>query len=97
MAGPAPEEYLGLVAAAFNAMNDAPSDEGWEEETWDADRVRDRAGRIVRLAGVRGYSVVALHGATGEPAALTQVEVDPERRLGRLRLRGNRKMSGCRR
>jgi len=78
-AGPAPEEYLSLVAAAFNAMNDAPSDEGWEEEIWDADRVRDRAGRIVRLAGVRGYSVAALHDATGELAVLTQVEVDPER------------------
>jgi RimJ/RimL family protein N-acetyltransferase len=78
-AGPAPEEYLSLVAAAFNAMNDAPSDEGWEEEIWDADRVRDRAGRIVRLTGVRGYSVAALHDATGELAALTQEEVDPER------------------
>jgi len=78
-AGPAPEEYLRLVAAAFNAMNDAPSDEGWEEESWDADRVRDRAGRVVRLAGVRGYSVAALCDATGELAALTQVEVDPER------------------
>jgi GNAT superfamily N-acetyltransferase len=78
-AGPAPEEYLSLVAAAFNAMNDAPSDEGWEEEIWDADRVRDRASRIVRLTDVRGYSVAALHDATGELAALTQVEVDPER------------------
>ena len=77
--GPTPEEYLSLVAAAFNAMNDAPSDEGWEEETWDADRVRDRANRIVRLTDVRGYSVAALHDATGELAALTQVEVDPER------------------
>jgi GNAT superfamily N-acetyltransferase len=78
-AGPTPEEYLSLVAAAFNAMNDAPSDEGWEQEIWDADRVRDRADTIVRLTDVRGYSVAALHDATGELAALTQVEVDPER------------------
>ena len=77
--GQTPGEYLSLVAGAFNAMNDAPGDEGLEEEIWDAGRIRDRANPIVRLAGVRGYSVAALHDATGEMAALTQVEVDPER------------------
>lgn len=77
-AGPTPEEYLGLVAAAFNAMNDAPRDEGWEDDIWDAERVRERGNRIVRLTDVRGYSVAAIHDATGEMAGLTQVELDPE-------------------
>jgi GNAT superfamily N-acetyltransferase len=77
--GPVPEEYLGLVASAFNAMNDAPRDEGWEDDIWDADRVRARANLILRLTDVRGYSVAALHDETGEMAGLTQVEVDPER------------------
>lgn len=75
--GPTPEEYLGLVAEAFNAMNDAPRDEGWEDDIWDADRIRERGNRILRLTDVRGYSVAAVHYATGEMAGLTQVEVDP--------------------
>jgi GNAT superfamily N-acetyltransferase len=77
--GPTPEEYLGLVAEAFNAMNDAPRDEGWEDDIWDADRVRERADRILRLTDVRGYSVAALHDTSGAVAGLTQVEVDPAR------------------
>jgi len=59
-------------------MNDAPRDEGWEEDVWDAQRVRERADGILRLTDVRGYSVAALHDATGEMAALTEVEIDPE-------------------
>jgi GNAT superfamily N-acetyltransferase len=75
--GPTPEEYLGRVAEAFNAMNDAPRDEGHEDDIWDAERIRDRADQILRQTDVRGYSVAALHDATGEMAALSQVEVDP--------------------
>jgi GNAT superfamily N-acetyltransferase len=76
--GVTPDEHLGRVAGAFNAMNDAPRDEGWEEDIWDAQRVRERADGILRLTDVRGYSVAALHDATGEMAALTEVEIDPE-------------------
>jgi GNAT superfamily N-acetyltransferase len=76
--GVTPDEYLGRVAEALNAMNDAPRDEGWEEGIWDAQRVRERADNILRLTDVRGYSVAALHDATGEMAALTEVEIDPE-------------------
>jgi GNAT superfamily N-acetyltransferase len=75
--GPTPEEYLGLVADAFNAMNDAPRDEGYEDDVWDAERVRDRGDRILRVTDVRGYSVAALDDATGEMAGLSQVQVDP--------------------
>jgi GNAT superfamily N-acetyltransferase len=75
--GPTPEKYMSLVAEAFNAMNDAPRDEGWEDDVWDADRVRARADQILRLTDVRGYSVAAMDDATGQMAGLTQVEVDP--------------------
>ena len=76
-AGPTPEEYLDQVAEAFNAMNDAPRDEGHEDDIWDAERIRDRADQILRQTDVRGYSVAALHDATGEMAGFSQVEVDP--------------------
>ena len=76
--GVTPEEERGRVAGVFNAMNDAPREEGWfEDDIWDADRVRDRGDMMVRFAGSRGYSVAAVHDATGEMAALTQLFVDP--------------------
>ena len=77
--GPTPEEYMGHVAETFNAMNDAPRDEGWEDDIWDADRIRARADQILRLTDVRGYSVAAMDDATGQMAGLTQVEIDPSR------------------
>jgi GNAT superfamily N-acetyltransferase len=76
--GVTPEEYLGKVAEALNAMNDAPHEEGVEDGVWDARRVRERADCLVRLTDVRGYSIAALHDGTGEMAALSQVFVDPE-------------------
>jgi GNAT superfamily N-acetyltransferase len=75
--GPTPDEYLGLVAEAFNAMNDAPRDEGHEDDIWDAERIRTRADTIVRQTDVRSYSIAAMHDATGEMAGFTQLEVDP--------------------
>jgi GNAT superfamily N-acetyltransferase len=76
--GRTPEDELGRVAGVFNAMNDAPREEGWfEDDIWDAGRVRERGDMQVRFAGNRGYSVAAVHDATGEMAALTQLFVDP--------------------
>lgn len=76
--GATPEEELGRVAGVMNAMNDAPREEGWfEDDLWDADRVRERGDMQVRFAGNRGYSVAAVHDETGEMAALTQVFIDP--------------------
>ena len=76
--GATPEEELGRVAGVMNAMNDAPREEGWfEDDLWDADRVRDRGDMRVRFAGNRGYSVAAVYDETGEMAALTQVFFDP--------------------
>jgi GNAT superfamily N-acetyltransferase len=77
--GRTPEDRLGQVASVINAMNDAPREEGWfEDDIWDADRVRTRGDVRVRLGGHRGYAVAAVHDETGEMAALTQVYVDPE-------------------
>jgi GNAT superfamily N-acetyltransferase len=76
--GRTPEQHLHGVAGVLNAMNDAPHDEGEEDEIWDAERVRERADSSLIRMGVRGYSVAAIHDATGEMAALTQLEIDPE-------------------
>jgi GNAT superfamily N-acetyltransferase len=77
--GPVPDEYAGQLAAVFNAFNDAPQAEGWEDEMWDADRVRDRAYTLPKAGCARGYSVAAINEATGEMAAITEVTIDPER------------------
>ena len=75
-AGEIPEEYLGGVAYIHEALNDAPWD--FEAPRWDAERVREQINRRVRRSGDRYYSVAAVHGATGQVAALTAVSVAPE-------------------
>jgi GNAT superfamily N-acetyltransferase len=76
--GPTPDEYLGHVAAVWEAMNDAPRSEGFEGRTWDARRLRERVEARLALTGVRRYTVAARHDATGEMAAITQVHINPE-------------------
>jgi RimJ/RimL family protein N-acetyltransferase len=49
-----------------------------EDEVWDADRVRKRTGSVLRAGHLRGYTVAALHDATGEMAGFTAIVVDPE-------------------
>ena len=73
-----PEEYLAGAAAVFNAMSDAPHDPGHEPRVWDAERVREQFDNQRDLFGSRGYSVAALADGTGEMAAISQVEIDPE-------------------
>jgi RimJ/RimL family protein N-acetyltransferase len=75
--GPVPDRYCGQVAEVFNASNDAPSGEGVEDEVWDADRVRERTGSVLRAGHLRGYTVAAMHDATGEMAGFTAIVVDP--------------------
>lgn len=76
--GATPDDRLAQVAGVINAMNDAPREEGWfEDDIWDAERVRTRGDSRVRLAGHRGYAVATVHDETGEMAALTLVFVDP--------------------
>jgi len=76
--GVTPEQHLDGVARLENAMNDAPREEGVQDSVWDADRVRERHDSSLLRMGVRGYAVAAVHDATGEMAALTQLEVDPD-------------------
>jgi RimJ/RimL family protein N-acetyltransferase len=76
--GPVPDAYAGQVAEVFNAFNDAPRGEGQDEEIWDADRIRERGGAVLRAGHLRGYSVAAIAEATGEMAAITEVVIDPE-------------------
>jgi GNAT superfamily N-acetyltransferase len=76
--GPVPDQYCGQVAELFNASNDAPRGAGVEDEVWDADRVRERTGSLLRAGHLRGYTVAAVHDATGEVAGFTAIVVDPE-------------------
>jgi len=74
---PTPEEYLDQVAAIERAMFDAPHEESWEPEAWDAERVR-ATDRQVALMKLRAYTVAARHDATGDLAGYTEVEVWPD-------------------
>lgn len=76
--GDTPDEYCGPLAEIFNAFNDAPRGENEEPEIWDARRVRERTGTVVRAGLLRGYGMAALHDTSGEMAAFTEVLVDPE-------------------
>ena len=56
------------MAAINRALDDAPHDPSIEELVWDAARVR-ATDRRMRLYGMRPYTVIARHDASGEPAA----------------------------
>jgi RimJ/RimL family protein N-acetyltransferase len=75
--GDIPKEYLAPLAEVINAFEDAPHAAGVEAEVWDAARLRERTGAVVRAGFLRSHSVAAIHDATGEMAAFTQVIVDP--------------------
>jgi GNAT superfamily N-acetyltransferase len=75
--GSTPDQYLSGFADVLNAANDMPHDPGQDEEVWDANRVREY-DEARELRGRHVYSVAALHAASGEMAAITDVEADPE-------------------
>ena len=75
--GRTPDQYLAGFADVLNAANDMPRDPGDEDEVWDAERVREYDD-VREQRGRHVYSVAAVHDATGEMAALTDVEADPE-------------------
>jgi GNAT superfamily N-acetyltransferase len=76
--GRTPEEYLARYAEVENAMADAPHDEGDEPQVWDAARVREQMDDNRERQGRRIYTLAALHDASGEMAAVTAVEADPD-------------------
>ena len=75
--GRTPDQYQAGFAEVLNAANDMPRDPGHEDEVWDADRVREYDD-LQEQRGRRIYTVAALHDATGEMAALTDIEADQE-------------------
>jgi RimJ/RimL family protein N-acetyltransferase len=75
--GRIPDGYLARYAEVENAMADAPHDDGEEPEVWDAARIREHVD-IRERQGRRIYTLAALHAETGEMAALTAVEADPD-------------------
>lgn len=77
-AGLTPPEYQEPLAGVLNAYADAPHDEGYEAETWDAERVRERGGIPLQLMGLHSYTIAAMHDASGEMAGMTQLSVVPE-------------------
>jgi GNAT superfamily N-acetyltransferase len=76
--GPTPERYLGQLARVMNAYADAPHDAGVETGTLDAARLRDRAEATGEAMGGRRHTVGAVHDATGNLAAMTQLVVDED-------------------
>jgi RimJ/RimL family protein N-acetyltransferase len=75
--GRTPDEYLDRYAEVENAMADAPRDEGFEPMRWDAARVREM-DQIRARTGRHVYTLVALDDASGEMAAVTAIETDPD-------------------
>lgn len=73
--GPTPPEYREALAGVVQAYEDAPRDEGVQREAWDASRV-DRSAAATVSMGVRGYMLTAVHDATGEMAAMTEVAIE---------------------
>jgi len=76
--GRTPDEYLARYAEVENAMEDAPHDVGEENTVWDADRVREQMDDIRERQGRRIYTLAALDDGSGEMAAVTAVEADPD-------------------
>jgi GNAT superfamily N-acetyltransferase/RimJ/RimL family protein N-acetyltransferase len=76
--GRTPDEYLARCAEVENAMADAPHDAGQETEVWDADRYREQVDDLREARGRHVYTLAALHEASGEMAAVTAVEADPD-------------------
>jgi RimJ/RimL family protein N-acetyltransferase len=75
--GPAPDRYIGQVAALNQDGEDAPHEAGHEAQRWDVARVRAAEQRAAGQ-GLRLYSVAARSERTGELAALTELQVDPQ-------------------
>jgi GNAT superfamily N-acetyltransferase len=74
--GPTPDERLTAISRMYETMNDAPWD--YEDERWDAQRVRERVDANLKRRGTTRYTVAAFHDGSGDIAAFTELEVDPE-------------------
>jgi GNAT superfamily N-acetyltransferase/RimJ/RimL family protein N-acetyltransferase len=75
--GATPADLVSQTCALYTALGDAPHDAAFEPASWDAERLRAAEQRVIAQRA-RWYSVAAMHDATGQMAALTQVNVDPD-------------------
>lgn len=73
--GPTPADDLDAMARLAATINDAPADEGVEDEPFDAEGVRRFDEAMARRRQTM-YRVVARHRPTGEPAGLSMLAVD---------------------
>jgi hypothetical protein len=71
--GACPQEYLDQVAAVNNAFADAPHSPGEEAEQMTGLRVR-RTELGAAAQGLRHYTVVARHDATGDLDGITSAQ-----------------------
>ena len=75
--GLTPTDLVSQACELYTALGDAPHEEAFEPARWDPARLGAAEQRVI-AQGTRWYSVVAMHDASGEMAALTQVNVDPD-------------------
>jgi RimJ/RimL family protein N-acetyltransferase len=75
--GPTPDDLVEQVCSVLMAMQDAPHEEFVEPELFDPARLRAAEERGLAEGG-RWYDVAAIHDASGDMAALTQVAVHPD-------------------
>lgn len=74
---PVPAGEAEALRRLYEEANDAPRDEGQDGQRWDDGRLRKYQYRV-SLQGARYYTLAARSAHTGELAALTQLEVDPQ-------------------
>jgi GNAT superfamily N-acetyltransferase len=74
--GRTPADLVDGLCAVYTALGDAPHEEAFEPVTFDTARVRAEEDRIV-ARGIQWYSAAAVQEASGEVAAVTQVNVHP--------------------
>jgi len=75
--GPTPDEFVGQACALYDALEDSPHDAAFEPLVWDAERLRADERKDDGL-GIRWHRVAAIAEDSGEMAALTELEVDPD-------------------
>lgn len=72
-----PAEHLSQLAELHRIFADSPMDEGMEALAIDPERLRSM--EEAQLAtGIRSYTVVSRHTASGQLVAMTEIAVDPE-------------------
>jgi len=69
---------IAQLAQSYGAMNDMPKgDIAFEDERWDARRVRDRHAHFAQM-GFEVWTLLAVHDATGTGVGFTELDLIPE-------------------